>query len=146
MLGGRQRERFDDGAEVIGQRRRVGQVDAELERPAQLDVVECAVEQRLCERLACGDVDADGEVAGDVLLGLRRVHPAARQVERVALTQDDVERGLALGRGEDVVPVPRPVLRAQRDVEDRLVHDPALLARELQDEHVVDVVVRCEAL
>jgi hypothetical protein len=40
----------------------------------------------------------------------------------------------------------RPRLRAQWDVEYRLVHDPALLARELQDEHVVHVVVRREPL
>jgi hypothetical protein len=34
MLGGRPRQRFDDGVEVIGQRCCVGQVDAESERPA----------------------------------------------------------------------------------------------------------------
>ena len=66
----------------------------------------------------------------------RLVEPAARQVERVAGLQRDVEDRLA-GRAER-----RAVaLVLQRQLEHRLVDEPALLARDLEREHLVRVVV-----
>ena len=72
-------------------------------------------------------------------LGL--VEPAARQVERVAGPQDEVVGRLA------VLPERlRVALVLQRELEQRVVEEPALLAGHLEDEHVVGVVVHGEAL
>ena len=69
-----------------------------------------------------------------------------RQVERVTGTQHDVDQRLLPGGGLDGGLVVRPRLVTQRVPEDRLADEPALLARDLQDEHVVHVVVAAEPL
>ena len=69
------------------------------------------------------------------------MEPAARQVERVAGPQDEVVGRLA------VLPERlRVALVLQRELEQRVVEEPALLAGHLEDEHVVGVVVHGEAL
>ncbi len=69
------------------------------------------------------------------------MEPAARQVERVAGPQDEVVGRLA------VLPERlRVALVLQRELEQRVVEEPALLAGDLEDEDVVRVVVHGEAL
>ena len=69
----------------------------------------------------------------------------ARQVQRIARCEDDVQRRLTRRRrGLHLAAPLRPGLRAKRRLEHRLVHDPALLTGELEHEHVVQVVVRGE--
>ena len=70
--------------------------------------------------------------------------PPARQIQCVAFGKhgvDDRCTGHALGDRGTML---RPRLRRQGMVVHGLVHDPALLPGRLQDEHVVDVVVRIE--
>ena len=66
------------------------------------------------------------------------------QVEHVARRQHGVDHRLALGRGGHLRGAVGPRLGAQRIGEHRLVDAPVLLAGHLQDEDVVDVVVRAE--
>ena len=91
-----------------------------------------------CARLVdpAADVDADGDVQRVGVGRERLVEPAARQVHRVAGAQRDVEHRLA-GRAER-----RAVaLVLQRQLEHRLVDEPALLAGDLERDHLVRVVV-----
>ena len=86
-------------------------------------------------------VDPDRDVQRVGLRGERVVQPAAREVERVAGAQRQLEHrraGLAERR--------RPALRLQRQLEQRVVDPPVLLARDLEHEDVVRVVVDREAL
>ena len=69
------------------------------------------------------------------------MEPTARQVERVAGLEHEIEHRHA-GSAE-LRPVP---LVAQRELDGGLVDEPALAARDLEDEDVVRVVVDGEAL
>ena len=73
--------------------------------------------------------------------GLRFVRPAARHVEGVARLEREVVDG-----GARVAELGGPALILQRQLEQRLVEPPALAAGDLEDEHVVRVVMHCEAL
>ena len=69
------------------------------------------------------------------------VEPAAREVERVAGAQRDVEHRLAgLAERRAVA------LILQRELQHRLVDEPALLARDLEREDLVRVVVHGQPL
>ncbi len=133
-----------DHLEVRGERVGVGHVDAQREGAAQLRVVGQAREQGLQQGVAGDDVDADGQVRGDLALRGRGVQVSPRQVQRVAGVQHLVEEGLLGGAGADGGGVVVPGLGAQRVVVHRRVDVPALGARDLEDEDVVDVVVRGE--
>jgi hypothetical protein len=69
------------------------------------------------------------------------VQPAAREVEHVARPQHPVLDGLAR-----LAQLRRVPLILQRQLERRLVHEPPLLTRDLEHEHVVRVVVNRQAL
>ena len=86
-------------------------------------------------------VDPDRQVEGVGVGGLRLVEPAARQVERVAGAEDDV-----VGRLAVVAKRLRVALVLERELHERVVEEPALLAGDLEDEDVVGVVVHREAL
>ena len=102
---------------------------------------------RRVENVLAGDrVHADREVAGHPAQRLGGVQVAARQVERVTGPEHGVDDGWLLGPGRDGGAVVGPRLVAQRRVQHRLMDPPALLARHLQDEDVVHVVVRRETL
>ena len=85
--------------------------------------------------------DPDGDVERVGLRRLRLVQPPAREVERASRTEDEiVDRLVVLAEGR------RVALVLERQLEQRLVQEPALLAGDLEDEHVVSVVVHREAL
>ena len=88
----------------------------------------------------------DGQVDGRVAERGRGVDPAARQVEGVAGAQDPVDDGGAAAGVGDRGAVVGPHLVLERVRVHGRVDDPVLLAGHLQDEHVVGVVVRREAL
>ena len=82
-----------------------------------------------------------GEMQRLLVGRLRLVRPAARDVERVPRLQGELVDGRA-----DLAELRRPALVLQRQFEQRLVQPPALAARDLEDEHVVRVVMDREAL
>ena len=96
-------QRLDGRGQVGSDRVRVGHVDAERQRGAQLRLLRGQRGQRLDQRVPGHRVDADGQVYGHVAERLGRVQPAAGQVERVAGAQHGVDRRLALG-----LPLPPP--------------------------------------
>ena len=112
-----------------------------FERAAQRDVVGRVVQRRAQRVDPRDDVHADGQVERVVLRRERLVEPAAREVERVAGPQRDVEHDRA--RAAELL---RVALRPQWQVEHRLVDEPALLAGRLEHEDVVRVVVDREPL
>src|SRR5215470_12047948 len=69
------------------------------------------------------------------------MEPAAREVERVTRAENEVVSRLAVG--SELV---RVALVLERQLEQRLVQQPALLAGDLQDQDVVRVVVDGEPL
>ena len=73
----------------------------------------------------------------------RGVDVTAWQVAGVARLELDVQQRLGAGGHETCAGLG---LRGERQPDDRLVHDPALAATDLQDEHVVGVVVEVQAL
>ena len=101
---------------------------------------EQASEQVVTRRCAHADRQVDRRAA----LSHRGVDPSARQIQHVAGLEDRVDARLgpcALGDG---VAVPGPGLVGERMPVHRLVDRPALRTRDLDDEHVVGVVVRIE--
>ena len=86
-----------------------------------------------------GDPDRQVERVARRRLGL--VEPPAREVERVAGAEHEVVRRVAV-----LAECRRVALVLERQLEQRLVEEPALLARDLEHEHVVRVVVHGEAL
>ena len=97
----------------------------------------------LCARFVdpAAHVDADGDVQRVGAGRQRLVEPAARQVHRVAGAQRHVEHRLA-GRAERGA----VALVLQRQLQHGLVDEPALLARHLQRDHLVRVVVNGKSL
>ena len=69
------------------------------------------------------------------------MQPAAREVERVACPEGQLQHGRS-GLAERG----RPALRLQRQLQQRFVHPPVLLAGDLEHEDVVGVVVDGEPL
>ena len=87
------------------------------------------------------DVDADREVERVLVRRQRLVQPPAGHVQHVARLQHEVEHRLP------GLPQLRAIaLVAERQLERRLVDEPALPACDLQAEHVVRVVVDGQAL
>ena len=112
-------------------------VDAAAER----ELVLAGVERALGGVVPRVHADADREVqrVGRRRLGL--VEPAAREVERVAGLEHEVVARLAV-----LAERRRVALVLERQLEQRVVDQPALLAGHLEDQHVVRVVVHREAL
>ena len=107
-----------------------------VDRPPERELV-----LRLVERSAglvdpASDVDADGDVERVLVRGQRLVEPAARQVERVARAQGDVQHGLARLAERRAV-----ALILQRQLQHGLVDEPPLRAGDLERDHLVRVVV-----
>ena len=91
-------------------------------------------------------MDADRQMARRPTRRLGRVQISTGQVEGVTRTQHSVDQR-GLGRPTlDGSAVVGPGLVAARVADDRRVDPPPFLARDLQHEHVVDVVVGREAL
>ena len=76
----------------------------------------------------------------------RRVQPPAGHVQAVTGGEDGVDDGRCERGGAHGIPAVGPRLVAQRRLEDRGADPPVLLAGDLDDEDVVDVVVVVEAL
>ena len=139
-----------DHVQILGEVGRIGQVDAERKRCPRVRIVGQGPQSQLDELLGQSvprpAVHAEGEVGAHSAEGRRRMQEAAREIERVTGPQHRVDdRFLSRAPLDRTAPV-GPGLMAQRGRVDGLVDDPALLARDLQHEHVVDVVVVAEAL
>jgi hypothetical protein len=91
-------------------------------------------------------VDADGEVDARAAEGSRRVEVAAWQVEAVTRDQGLLDEWRTLSCLFDSGLPAGPRLVTQRQLVHRRADLPPLLTGDLQDEHVVDVVVVAEAL
>src|ERR671923_496005 len=114
---------------------------APLDRLPEAELVAALVERRT-EGIEPGDdVDADREVERVAFRGQRLVQPAAREVERVTGLEDEIVHRYA--RRSQLL---RVLLVLERQLERRLVHEPPLLARNLQHEDVVRVVVHRKPL
>ena len=103
------------------------------------------LEQQVDEVAAGESGDADREMHGGAAKGYRGVNPPTRQVQHVAGAQRLVE-----GRGAGRLTLnffahSRPGFVRQRVNQGRLVYPPPLVTGDLDDEHVVHVVVRVEA-
>ena len=102
-------------------------------------------EQLLGQRVPGPGVHADGQVGADPAEGRGGVQEPARQVEAVARCSTASISGGSRPAAHGGPPVV-PRLVAQRRLEHRRMDLPALLALDLQHEHVVDVVVIAESL
>jgi hypothetical protein len=133
------------GVEVVG----VGDVDAQGQRRADVGVVGDRSQGRghdlLGEVVAVPGVDAERQVRADVAERRRGVEGAAREVQDVAGLEHLVDEALALRLGAHGLATVGPGLVAQGRLVDGGVDAPALGAGDLQDEHVVHVVVVVEA-
>ncbi len=137
-------KRGDDAPQAVVELRTYRRiVEMAWRQPAQHAVVRQAqcVERAAQQRLHRGCMDADRQVDARLGIGLRRMHPAARDIEHVARIEPQRERfGQALCAERLAARQ-----RARRHI-GVFIDEPGLRSLDLQDQHVMVVIMRQEGL
>src|SRR5687767_8957652 len=137
-----------DHVEVRAHLAQVGYVHSQRQRSADHGVIversQGLLDELLSQRITSPHVDAESQVGAYAAKRRRSVEVSARKIEAVSRLEHRLDERRLLGPLLNVGLPVVPGLVTQRRLQDRPVDSPLLLSFDLEDEHVVYVVVSAE--